>query len=150
MGRVFINPSEVYPMQQRRIPLLVLLALLSPWGPAFAHHGTSGYYDGSKTAKVEGVVKEFVWRNPHCGLFVVAKDASGKEVTYALEMGSPTAMARRGYTRDRIKAGDRVVATFHPAFTNPAAGEVATGELIINGEAVITQRGSPTRPVPKQ
>jgi hypothetical protein len=114
-----------------------------------AHHGTSGYYDARKTAKVEGVVKEFVWRNPHCGLFIVAKNAAGKEVTYALEMGSPSSMARRGFTRNRVKAGDRVTATFHPAFTNPTAGEVdlTSGELVVNGEAFIVQSSSPTAAV---
>lgn len=111
---------------------------LASWGIAAAHHGTAGFYDEHKKIKIEGVVKEFHWRNPHSGLFVVGKDAAGNEGTFALEMGSPSSLARAGYTRRTVKPGDKVVAEIRPAFTNPFAGELISSDLWVNGKRIST------------
>lgn len=120
------------------------LALIVPGGVLFAHHGVAGFYDQKKMIKVEGVVEKFEWRNPHCGLFLVAKDEAGNDVTYALEMGSPGSLARQGFTRNSIKAGDHVVAPFHPAFANPLAGELESRDVVVNGKTVVTYSKSET------
>ena len=116
----------------RTIALLLLVAS----GLAAAHHGTGGFYDEKVKVKVEGVVKEFHWRNPHSGLFVVAKDKSGKEITYALEMGSPNSLARAGYTRRTFKPGDHVVVEIRPSHVNPTAGELISSDVWVNGKRV--------------
>jgi hypothetical protein len=127
-------------MQEASLSGLTVLALAS-WGLASAHHGVAGYYDQARIVKVEGLVARFDWRNPHSGLFLTVKDEAGKELTYALEMGSPNALARQGFTRNSIKPGDLVVATFHPAFSNPLAGELESRDVIVNGKAVVTYKG---------
>ena len=38
-----------------------------------AHHGQAGFYDHTKTVRIEGVVQKFEWHNPHIGLFFVGK-----------------------------------------------------------------------------
>src|SRR5690242_19199663 len=106
-------------MHKLKICGLAVLALLAPCGLLFAHHGTAGFYDQTRKIRIEGVAKQFAWRNPHCGLFLVGKDATGSEVTYVLEMGSPNTLARMGYTRLSIKPGDKVVAQVHVSFSNP-------------------------------
>src|SRR5579863_7844820 len=113
---------------------LTALALLVPFAPVFAHHGTAGSYDQTKTLKITGVVKEFRWRNPHSALFVDAKDESGKMVTYALEMGSPQTLVKFGYTRTTFKPGDQLVVQIHPSFTNPTSGEALSRLVVINGK----------------
>ena len=114
------------------------ILLLASWGLAAAHHGTGGFYDEKLKVRVEGVVQEFHWRNPHSGLFVVAKNAQGKEVTYALEMGSPNSLARAGYTRRTFKPGDHVVVEFRPSHVNPTAGELVSSDVWVNGKRVST------------
>lgn len=117
---------------------LMVLAILAPLSLASAHHGTAGFYDSTKKVRVEGVVKEFDWRNPHCGLFLDVKDDSGKVVTMALEMGSPNSLSRMGFTRKSIKPGDRLVAQIHVSFSNPAAGEAEARYIEVNGKLVAT------------
>lgn len=124
-------------MNKIRIFILAAVSLLSPAG-LLAHHGTAGFYDQTKKVKIEGVAKQFAWRNPHCGLFLVGKDAAGNEVTYVLEMGSPNTLARMGYTRLSIKPGDKVVAQVHVAFSNPLAGEAEARFIEVNGKQVAT------------
>jgi len=125
-------------MNKVRVAGLVVVAMVTPGGLLLAHHGVAGFYDQKKVVTVEGVVSQFDWRNPHCGLFVSARDAAGKEVTYALEMGSPGSLARQGFKRSSIKPGDKVVAPFHPSFTNPLAGELESRDVVVNGKAVVT------------
>jgi Family of unknown function (DUF6152) len=134
--KVASNSGEY--MNKMNVFGLALLALLVPGGLLFAHHGVAGFYDQDRIVKVEGVVRQFDWRNPHCGLFIVAKDAAGNEVSYALEMGSPGSLARQGFTRNSIKPGDKVLAPFHPAFANPTAGELESRDVVVNGKAVVT------------
>ena len=50
----------------RRTILLIIagIALLAGADRVFAHHSFSATYDSAKKVEIEGVVKEFVWRNP--------------------------------------------------------------------------------------
>ena len=125
-------------MHMTKICGLAVLALLAPCGLLFAHHGTAGFYDQTRKIRIEGVAKQFAWRNPHCGLFLISKDAAGNEVTYVLEMGSPNTLGRMGFTRNSIKPGDKVVAEVHVSFTNPAAGEAEARFVEVNGKLVAT------------
>lgn len=122
---------------------LLAFALLVPATAVFAHHGTATSYDQKKLVKVEGVVKEFHWRNPHAGLFLVGKDASGKEVTYSLEMGSPFVLSKLGFKRSTFKPGDKVVAEMHPSYGSEASGELFSGRVWVNGKAVVANPGAP-------
>ena len=40
-------------------------SVLAGAGRAFAHHSFTAAYEPGKRVEIEGVVKEFVWRNPH-------------------------------------------------------------------------------------
>lgn len=133
-------------MKTLKLPSLTAAAALAICiSPAHAHHGTAGSYDSTKVVKVEGTVKEFRWRNPHSALFIDGKDAAGKPVTYALEMGSPNTMVRFGYSRTSIKAGDKVVAEMHPSFANPANGFAPfTLSMSVNGKAM--RKAAPGEP----
>jgi len=127
------------------------IALLLLSGLAAAHHGTAGFYDKSKKVRVEGVVKRFDWRNPHCGLLLDVTDESGSVVTMALESGSPISMSKVGFTRNSIKPGDHVVAQVFLSYTNPAAGEAESRYMQVNGEYIAPQkyRDMDTQPVGK-
>ena len=90
-------------MGKFRVFGLAALALLATWVPLFGHHGTAASYDQKRTVKVKGIVKEFLWRNPHSSLYLEGKDESGKVVSYSIEMGSPNTLAKLGYTRNTFK-----------------------------------------------
>jgi Family of unknown function (DUF6152) len=76
--------------------------------PVFPHHSFMAEFDQRKPVHLEGVVTKVEWVNPHTYFYVDVKDQSGKIVNWALETGSPGALTFRGWTRDTLKAGDRV------------------------------------------
>ena len=123
-----------------RMATVLILACMALWVPGslLAHHGTAGFYDQTKKVRIEGVAKQFAWRNPHAGLFLTGKDAAGKEVTYVLEMGSPNTLAKLGFNRLSIKPGDKVLAQVHVAFSNPLAGEAEARFIEVNGKQIAT------------
>ena len=83
-------------------------ALLCSSLPLFAHHSFAAEYDSKKTITVHGIVQKVAWVNPHAYVWVDVKDENGKVVTYAFESLSPNALARGGWTRNSLKAGDEV------------------------------------------
>ena len=73
-----------------------------------AHHGFDTEYDAKKFVKLEGVIKEVTWTNPHMRIYIDVTDASGKKVNWGFEGTTPTALIRSGFKRDALKPGDRV------------------------------------------
>ncbi|MBI2186000.1 MAG: hypothetical protein HYU37_02615 [Acidobacteria bacterium] len=100
----------------RRIVLVLAGAgvVLAMSGQAFAHHSFSATYDGSKEVQVEGVVKEFVWRNPHSFLRLDVTDKDGTTVTWTLEWGSVGQLTQAQLTRTTLRPGDRLIVTGAP------------------------------------
>jgi hypothetical protein len=119
---------------------LLLVVALAAMPAAFAHHGTAVNYEMDKTITIEGVVTEFRWRNPHSALFLDVMDEDGNVTNYAIELPSPTLMARGelGWTRRTFKAGDHVVFPVHPSRSGApiAVGGCtrACDGVLINGE----------------
>jgi len=100
-------------------PFLMLVCgavLLGSAGAAYAHHSFTAAYDNTKRVEVEGVVKEFIWRNPHSFVRIDVTDKSGKVETWSLEWGSSNQLSAAKYpvTRTSIKAGDRIIAGGEP------------------------------------
>jgi hypothetical protein len=100
----------------RWIPaVLAAVVLVAGADRLLAHHSFSATYDSSQKVELEGVVKEFVWRNPHSflRLDVAAKDGTTK--TWALEWGSITQLSEAKMTRTSLKPGDKIVVTGEPS-----------------------------------
>jgi hypothetical protein len=88
--------------------VLVLGSALAA-SPAGAHHAFVAQYDATSQAKIEGVIVKIEWMNPHAYFFVdVTDEKTGKPVTWACEMGSPTVLVRRGWTRNSLQIGEVV------------------------------------------
>ena len=83
---------------------------------AYAHHSFPATYHVDQMVTVEGEVVQFLFRNPHSFIHVLAKDKSGKEFRYAVEWGGGAALSRNGGINARtLRAGDKVVVTGNPA-----------------------------------
>jgi len=91
----------------------------------FAHHGTNVHYDTKKHLTLTGTVTEFVWSNPHCQLYFDVKDEQGNVVHWAGEMNSPGILARAGWTRHELKAGDQITITLSPSKAGTPVGVVS-------------------------
>lgn len=80
-----------------------------------AHHSTT-MFDHSKTLTIRGTALELRWVNPHVSLLVKGiVDGNKEEEEWLMEMTSPGNLVRAGgWTRNAVKAGDRVVVDFSP------------------------------------
>ena len=74
---------------------------------AFAHHGFGIEFDGSKCMDLKGTLSGVTWENPHAYLQMDVTDASGKTVSWHLEMITPNALKRNGTTRQDFEANMR-------------------------------------------
>ena len=105
--------------------LLVLIAsavaLLALGGPVVAHHGSQGY-DFSKRITVKGTVSRFVWANPHCQIYLDAKNDNGKVVNWGVELNNPGNLVRLGWTHVVLKEGDEVTLVFNPGKDDKPVG----------------------------
>lgn len=101
----------------KRISLAFALAALSLGGVASAHHSFAVFFvsDNDKMVTIEGVVTEFVFRNPHGVIQMDVKQPDGKTVTWRAETNSPSILERRGWKRDSLKPGDQIKVNGWPA-----------------------------------
>ena len=87
--------------------LVAVFALLCSGGAVAAHHSFSLEYDGGKAFSVKGTVSKVEWTNPHARFYVdVLED--GKSTTWNIELASPSALNRNGWTSRTLKIGDVV------------------------------------------
>jgi hypothetical protein len=82
--------------------------LLAAW-PLLAHHSFAAEYDQKQPIMIKGVVTKLDWMNPHVYFYVDVTANDGKITHWACEAGNPNALARRGWKKDSLKAGDQVV-----------------------------------------
>jgi hypothetical protein len=81
---------------------------------AYAHHSFAATYFVDQTAKIDGTVKEFLWRNPHSFIKVEAPDEKGDTQMWSIEWGGGAQLSQAHVTRDTLKPGDRVVVVGNP------------------------------------
>jgi hypothetical protein len=81
---------------------------------AAAHHSFTATYDESAEASIEGTLVQFMFRNPHSWVHVMAPDEEGDMQRWAVEWGGAGTLDRQGVDRDTLKVGDHVVITGNP------------------------------------
>ena len=101
----------------KRNMLLLLFATvtgLALAGASDAHHSFAATYFVDQTAKIDGTVKEFLWRNPHSFIKVEAPDEKGDMQLWSIEWGGGAQLSQAHVTRDTLKPGDRVIIVGNP------------------------------------
>jgi hypothetical protein len=89
----------------------LLFGSLVVGAPLYAHHSFTATYDESKTITIEGMLVQFMFRNPHAFVHVLAPDENGQMQRWGVEWGGAGALTGQGVTRDSLKAGDHVIIT---------------------------------------
>ena len=120
--------------------LLALLVAATTAGAALAHHSFAAEFDAAKKLKLTGTVTKVQWRNPHTYFYVDVKGEDGQIHNWAMELGSPNVLMRRGWTRDSLKIGEQVTVEGARARDNSFKGNassvvMADGKKMFNGTA---------------
>ena len=81
---------------------------------AAAHHSISAVYDGTRQQRVEGIVADFQFVNPHPFVIVTVDNE-----VWRLEMDNRFELAGVGMTSETLRPGDRVVVSGSLGRTEP-------------------------------
>jgi len=117
---------------------LLVSGLLISASSAMAHHSFAAEYDSNKQVTVKGVVQKVAWVNPHAYVFIDVTDGKGKVTTWAFESLSPNALARQGWTRNSLKAGETVTVEGYLAKDGKP---LADGSMHANSRLITTADG---------
>jgi hypothetical protein len=92
---------------------------------ALTHHSDAGVY-AEHPMTLEAVVVELRLINPHALILIDVKGADDQVVRWQIETGSVAQLARRGWDKDTLKPGDRIIVTGLPARNGaPLMGDVS-------------------------
>ena len=105
----------------RSFTAIIVLALGLAAGTAVAHHSFS-VFNMQTEIEITGVVKEVQWTNPHIWIWVDVTNEDGEVVTWGLEGMSPNFLARRGWERTTLEAGDQVTVSLRPLNSGEPGG----------------------------
>jgi hypothetical protein len=105
-------------MNTRRAGFGAVLLMIAGWGgPLVAHHSFS-MFEMDKNVTYTGVVVDYKWNNPHVHFTIDITPAPGVDQAtvgrWDVEGGSTNIMARQGWTRATLKAGDPITLVGHP------------------------------------
>jgi hypothetical protein len=94
----------------RRVLMVSIAAasLLALSAPVRGHHAFSAEFDANKPVKLRGTIVKMDWINPHAWLHIDVKDA-GKVVSWAIELGPPNALIKRGWTKTSVPVGIEIL-----------------------------------------
>ncbi|HEY1125121.1 MAG TPA: DUF6152 family protein [Sphingobium sp.] len=92
-------------MKSWRAGVIGAILMASVGGAAYAHHSFGAEFDSSKPIKLEGSVIKFEWVNPHSWIHVKLADGT----TWRVEGGAPSALLRRGWNRNSLPAGTKII-----------------------------------------
>jgi hypothetical protein len=122
-------------------PAFILAAAVGAAAPASAHHSFA-MFEPTKTLTFKGTVKTFQWTNPHVILWVLVQpDGGGAAQEWSLETTSPGVLTRSGWTRQSLKAGDRVSVVLSPLRDGSHGGSLNSVTLLDTGQKLVPSFG---------
>ncbi|MBI2186147.1 MAG: hypothetical protein HYU37_03355 [Acidobacteria bacterium] len=96
------------------VSLSAVALLIVGRGVISAHHSVAATYLVGKTVRIEGTLKEFLWRNPHSFMRVEAPDDKGQMFIWVIEGAAPQVLTEAGLSQSTLRPGDRVIVTGMP------------------------------------
>jgi hypothetical protein len=111
-------------MRSKLAPFGLVVALLAVCSPLFAHHGAAAYDMTKPLVLKDAVVTKYTWANPHTLIYFDSKDEGGAATHWAVELGSPSAIALMGWNRTTLKPGDIVTVYMFKSKNGTSVGRI--------------------------
>ncbi|HEY0964162.1 MAG TPA: DUF6152 family protein [Pseudomonadales bacterium] len=92
--------------------LLIFCALIGP-SLGLAHHSFA-MFDSQNQIRVQGVVTQFDWTNPHVYIEVDVTQEDGSTKHWTIECANISILSRLGWKFNIMKAGDTITAVVAP------------------------------------
>ncbi len=109
------------------------MAWLAAW-PAVAHHGGDVEWGEATVGPIAGTATKFAFQFPHV-FFEMNVEEGGAAGTWTITTRwTPTILREHGWSRESIKAGDKITVTYLPHVDKPHVGQMQTIE--VNGKAL--------------
>jgi len=86
------------------VPLLMVAA-----APARAHHAFAAEFDADRPIHLEGKVTKMEWINPHAWVHIEVEKPDGAVEKWMIEGGTPNTLFRRGFTKNSLLPGTKIV-----------------------------------------
>ena len=107
--------------------------------PAFAHHSFN-MFALDQVVTVYGTVKDYDFKMPHVWFYVLVPKGGAQE-EWGFEAHSPNLVARKGWTVNSLKPGDKIAVTMHPMKDGSKAGSVIyvtypNGKVLWNAQSI--------------
>ena len=102
--------------------------------PATPHHSFAAEFDINRPVKLTGTITRIEWTNPHSWLFIDTEADDGNVQNWAIELISTNGLLRRGWTRDKVRAGDIVNVEGFGAREGTNTGNATTVIMTNTGE----------------
>jgi hypothetical protein len=97
-----------------RVAMVAVLMATIAAGVARAHHSFAATYDSSREQQIEGEVAQFLFRNPHSMVQVLAPDETGTIRRWAIEWAGVNVLTGEGISRETLRIGDTVIVNGNP------------------------------------
>ena len=98
-------------MKTKLIALAAFMTAAFASAQVMAHHSFAAEFNADAPIKLHGVVTKVEWTNPHTYFFMEVEAEDGSYEEWALEMGSPNGLMRRGWTRNTLEIGTEIYVT---------------------------------------
>jgi hypothetical protein len=95
-------------MRKTLFAAVAAMGLLLAVSPLRAHHAFAAEYDAKKQVRLEGVVTQMEWINPHAWIHIDVTGPDGKVTSWMVEGGSPNILLRRGFNKGSLEKGQKI------------------------------------------